>query len=64
MSRLKRVRNVSVVVDLTLYNRLPFIVESVSAVDGSNISGVIEEIGANCAVCSDRHLTATRITLL
>lgn len=38
--------------------------ESVSAVDGSNISGVIEEIGANCAICSDRHLADTRIALL
>lgn len=31
-------------------------VESVSTVDGSNISGVIEEVGANRALCSDRHL--------
>lgn len=30
-------------------------VESVSAVDGSNISEVVENIGANSAVCSDRH---------
>lgn len=35
---------------------LPFMVESVSAVDGSNVSGVIEEVGANGALCSDRHL--------
>lgn len=32
-------------------------VESVSAVDGSHIFGVIEEVRANCAVRSDRHLT-------
>lgn len=44
--------------------RLPFIVESVSAVDGRNISGVIEEIGANRAVCSDRHLAVRRVALL
>lgn len=31
-------------------------VESVPAVDGSNIFGVIEEVRANCALCSDRHL--------
>lgn len=31
-------------------------VKSVSAVDGSNVSGVIEEVGANGALCSDRHL--------
>lgn len=35
---------------------LPFMVESVSAVDGSDVSGVIEEVGANSALCSDRHL--------
>lgn len=35
---------------------LPFVVESVSAVDGSNVSGVIEEVRTNGAVCSDRHL--------
>lgn len=35
---------------------LPFMVESVSAVDGSNVPGVIEEVGANGALCSDRHL--------
>lgn len=27
-----------------------------SAVDGSNVSGVIEEVRTNGAVCSDRHL--------
>lgn len=31
-------------------------VESVSAMDGSYIFGVIEEVGANCALRSDRHL--------
>lgn len=31
-------------------------VESVPAVDGSNIFGVIEEVRANCALRSDRHL--------
>lgn len=31
-------------------------VESVSAVDGSNVSGVIEEVGADGALCSDGHL--------
>lgn len=39
-----------------LDNSLPFVVKRVSAVDGSDISGVIEEIGANCAIRSDRHL--------
>lgn len=34
--------------------------ESVSAVDGSNISGVIEEVGTNCALRSDRHLLSRR----
>lgn len=38
----------------------PFVVESVSAVDGCNISGVIEEVGTNCALCSDRHLLSRR----
>lgn len=36
--------------------RLPFMVESVPTVDGSNIFGVIEEVRANCALRSDRHL--------
>lgn len=36
--------------------RIPFMVESVPAVDGSNIFGVIEEVRANCALRSDRHL--------
>lgn len=31
-------------------------VESVSTVDGSNVSGVIEEVGADGALCSDGHL--------
>lgn len=31
-------------------------VESVPAVDGSNIFGMIEEVRANCALRSDRHL--------
>lgn len=38
------------------HNNVPFMVESVSTVDGCNISGVIKEVGANCALCSDRHL--------
>lgn len=44
--------------------RIPVIVERVSAVDGSNIFGVIEEVRAYCAICSDGHLVVTRVTLL
>lgn len=40
--------------------RLPFMVESVSAVDGSNLSEVIEEVGADGALCSDGHLRRSR----
>lgn len=50
--------------DLSVCSRLPVIVESVSAVDGSNVLGVIEEVGADGAVRSDRHLTVAVLALL
>lgn len=34
----------------------PFIVENVSAVDRSNVPGVIQEVGADGALCPDRHV--------
>lgn len=43
---------------------VPVMVERVSAVDGCNISGVVEEVGANGALSSDRHLLSWEMALL